>query len=282
MRKRSLYFFIAGIGLVAGAIGALFFIYPKQSEQTWWRLRLRAQEVWSGKELSFSGLSRLNSEDLEVLLPMDKSVVWWNLNSSAIEAAARRHPMVEYAELRRCDELSLACFRITVSERIPRYIVELGGQRWLVGVDGGFMTTLAASEGLPNLVTIRGLGDSSASPDLVRGRFDQLRTALAVIEREAGAAVRAVDFRANLEFLAELEGLPFSVLFDMSDDGGRIPLQAERLAKLLKEFNGRLDAIKRVDLAYDKQAVVQVNEVQVNEATPSPGRRAEARASKGR
>jgi hypothetical protein len=118
--------------------------------------------------------------------------------------------------------------------------VELGGQRWLVGVDGGFMTTLAASEGLPTLVTIRGLGDSSASPDLVRGRFDQLRTALAVIEREAGAAVRAVDFRANLEFLAELEGLPFSVLFDMSDDGGRIPLQAERLAKLLKEFTNSI------------------------------------------
>lgn len=277
MGKRSLYFFIAGVGLVAGSIGALCFIYPKQSEQTWWRLRLRAQEVWSGKELSFSGLSRLNSEDLEVLLPMDKSVLWWNLNSSAIEAAARRHPMVEYAELRRCDELSLACFRIAVSERIPRYIVELGGQRWLVGVDGGFMTTLAASEGLPNLVTIRGLGDSSASPDLVRGRFDQLRTALAVIEREAGAAVQAVDFRANLEFLAELEGLPFSVLFDMSEDGGRIPLQAERLAKLLRQFDGRLDAIKRVDLAYDKQAVVQLQE-----ATPPPGTRPEARASKGR
>ena len=260
MFTKFLYYFLSIIGLLAAAAFAAKYVYPRESEQFWWDARLVGREFWYGKDLSFAGLSRLQPEDLEVRLPMDRSVLWWNINSASVEASIRAHPLVEYAEVRRCGGVSFRCFNISITERVPRYIVEIGGQRWLVGVDGGFMTTVAPNEGLPNMVLIEGLGDASSSPDIVKGRFEQLRQALSIIERYAARPIIKVDFQSNLEFLVSFAGLPFPVLFDMSNDGELIPVEARRLQRLLEEFAGRLTGIKRVDLSYNKMAVVQIDQ----------------------
>lgn len=262
MLTKILYYLLSIFGLFVAAAFALRYVYPRTSEQFWWEVRLASREYWFGKDIAFTGLVRLQPEDLEVRLPMDQSVLWWNVNSATVEASIRAHPLVEYAEVRRCERLSLRCFKIEITERVPRYIVEFGGERWLVGVDGGFMTTLGQNEGLPNMVVITGLGDASSSPDIVRGRFEQLRQALAIIERQAGLRIVAVEFQSNLEFTAKFAGLPFPVLFDMSNDGELVPVEARRLQRLLEEFAGRLSGIKRVDLSYNKMAVVQLNQEQ--------------------
>ncbi|NDC37680.1 MAG: FtsQ-type POTRA domain-containing protein [Proteobacteria bacterium] len=257
MFTKILYYLLSLLGLSASAALATRYIYPAQFEQFWWETRLVAREAWSGKDLSFSGISRLQTEDLEVRIPIERSNIWWWLNTSAVEAALMSHPLVVRAEVRHCERLSIRCFRIAITERSPRYVLNLSGQRWLVGADGGFMTTLKDDESLPGMVVISGLSNGSDSPDIVSARFAQLRGALDIIEQHAQVAVSTVDFRSNLEFLVRFEAVPFPVLFDMSSDGEFIPVEARRLKRLLQEFEGRLDEIRQIDLAYNKQAVVR-------------------------
>ena len=258
MFTKFLYYFFSVIFLLAVAALSAHLLMPAEFEQFRWDMRRARHEILYGKDISYRGLSRLQSEDIEVRLPMDASVWWWNFNTAVIEAGLREHPLIQDAAIERCTQLSWRCFRVVIKERHPRYILEIGQYRWVIGEDGGFITTAPDSAALPNTTVIRGIGDLHSSPDLVRGRLDHLRRALQVLEGQVGAPAKSVDFAPNLEFTVLFDGVPFPVRLDLSNDGQLIPRQARRLKKLLEEFSGRLEAIERVDLAYEKVAVVQV------------------------
>ena len=235
-------------------------IFPDRSQEFWWGARRASHEFIYGKRIRYLGLSILQSEDIEVRLPMSRSVFWWMLNTPAIESTLRAHPLIQEAYVQPCEKFAIHCFDVIVVERKPQFMVQLGKETWAVGEDGGFITPTPGLADMPNTIKLEGLGDSGTSPDAVRAKFQQLKKAIAIIEGQSGLPVSMVMLDPNLEFSVAFKDLPFMVRFDLAENGSSIPLEARRLKKLLLEFAGRLDVIKSIDVSYNKLAVVQINQ----------------------
>ena len=269
--QRFAYYFFSLLFLGSMAVLAGYMIFPERSQEFCWSARRAGHEFLYGKSIRYLGLSILQSEDIEVRLPMSRSVAWWLLNTSSIEASLRSHPLIQEAYVQPCERFAIHCFDVIVVERRPQYLVQIGGETWAVGEDGGFITPTPGSEKLPNTIRLEGLGGAGSSPDAVRAQFQQVKKAIAVIEGQAGLPVSMVMLDPNLEFSVAFKDLPFMVRFDLANEGGAIPLESRRLKKLLLEFAGRLEVIKSIDLSYNKLAVVQVNQelAQPSAAQPS-------------
>lgn len=238
-----------------------------------------AQHLWYDKEIEITGTHFLPAEKVRALLPLQKSVPYWFLNGSLIEAELLQNPIIQRASVARCRTWSRACFRVAIEERVPAFFAWMGTRAWMVGNDGGVIkpvepawlrayvsSGLAGDAAQLKIPVIGGLAAEDSSPDIVRARFAHVRRALDLIEKTVGIPVSSLELGDKQEMRVRFFGLGLTAIFDVSpeDIWGREPGilvdRAERLKRLLDEFGDKRDLIESVDLAFEKVAVVKARQ----------------------
>lgn len=231
--------------------------FPNEVDEISWSIRKWIGQTVYHVDVKFTGLSRLRSEDLEVLLPTEKPFWWWIVSAPTVEKDLVGQPLVKSVNIVRCSWYSLKCFEISVTERKPAALVSLQTGWWLVGDDGGAIGPVS-DEGRANseLPAVLGGERFETTPQVLRERVMTVLDLLAALGSGAPKSIRfssdsevLLDYGANLpEVLLEL-GMP-----------AWISEQLTRLAEVRAQLGERFNEVKRIDLAFQSQAVVTFRE----------------------
>ena len=241
------------------------------------------QEVLFAKDLQVTGLKVVRRREVDRLIPAEKSVPWWLINGRVVEARLLTSPLIFRANVASCQPWRWGCFKIEIEERKAGFFALVGAQGWLVGSDGGLImpvaaeriaeyrrsvldqagATDAASSGYKRLPLVEGLWAGGESPDVVRQRLENVRRAIDIIEKACGLPVAHLRLASGQDVEVRLSGLELIATFDVSPEdilGGRSQILADRsvrLKSLLDELGPRKSVVERVDLAFEKIAVIK-------------------------
>lgn len=261
--------FVLVSALVFVVLSGLGWLYPDLARQGYHEVASQTGKLLNEKEVRISGLSVLARADILRDLPLDRSVVWWQLNHHEIERALERNPLIEKVVVSRCEAVAVRCFDVSIAERQPAFIAALGDRVWLLGEDGGFITPIPRKQfdergahvlpGQRTPVLIDGLLSESSSPDIVKGRIQYVKSVIGAVESETNLSVRWLGIRDNGETAIKFKGYDFDAIFDAGDrELGKMREEARRLKTVLSQFSDRLSDVARVDLAFDKVAVAKL------------------------
>ncbi len=227
----------------------------------WW------QRNFQEKQVRLEGLKWLSRTEIERVLPLERSVLWWMFNAPVIQAKVAESPWIGEAAVERCGESLLSewgCFVVSVQERAPRFLAVVDDEAWVISDDGSFL--LPASSAMKEssedryrgLVTIEGLASRHQSPDLVRSQVALASTTIETLEKTVKLKVKGVDFVGRGDVSVLFERLSFPIIFSASRDASiSLQEQGERCAKLLAQLNGRLAEVDKIDLAFSQVGVVK-------------------------
>jgi hypothetical protein len=229
----------------------------------------RAQSIWSEKEIRIAGLDLLKRSEVERLLPVDRSVLWWQLNRSQVEAKVAANTWVSHAKLSSCSGGSLAerwgCFLVAVEERQPLFTTDFKGDSWVIDRQGVFVAPLVEllrRNFVGELISVRGVADGALEPSLVRAQLSAAAPLCDTLSKVVGRGVQDLEFLAQGDFAVRFKGLNFPVVFAAGKDAGvDLEDQGARFAALLKQIAVRLGDVERIDLAFDRVGVVRFREV---------------------
>lgn len=221
-----------------------------------------SDKVLYEREIRWSGLETLAPEDLGARRLSIKSNFWWEMNTSAVEAELLRGGLLSSAAVHRCSGLRWACFEIGVQERKPAALVALKDQIWLVGHDAGYMLPLAEDRAralLDRLPLLSGVTGGELSPEAARGRLEHALRATARIEKAAALDILNVEVRADGELQVRFRSSPVSAVFSADPGLDRIDTEAQRLRRIMDEFDQGAESVAQIDLAFDRVAVVKLS-----------------------
>lgn len=259
-------------------VGALLVLdNPEGSRALSGALFTRVSHLWHDKELRLDGLRLLSRADIEKTLPLDRSVMWWHLNATEVQAHLSRNTWVEKAELTSCRDSWASrwgCFVLNIKERQPMFLANVDGNAWVIDREGSFLVPhgeLASRKYSGRLITVKGAASANA-PDVVRAQLSAASRLCDTVEREVGKSVRELEFLGQGDFSVVFEGLPFPVVFAAGKDA-KVPLpeQALRCASLLRQLRSRLADVAKIDLAFDRVGVVQFRPVAATQEQPAAG-----------
>jgi hypothetical protein len=225
----------------------------------------RAESIWSDKEIRIAGLNLLKRSEVERLLPVERSVLWWQVNRSQVEAKVASNTWISHSKLSSCSGGSLAerwgCFLVTVEERQPLFTTNFNGDAWVIDRQGVFVAPLVELQRrnfVGELISVRGVADGAQQPSLVRAQLSAAAPLCDTLSKVVGRGVRDLEFLAQGDFAVRFKGLNFPVIFAAGTDASvRLEEQGERFAALLKQIAGRLGDVERIDLAFDRVGVVR-------------------------
>lgn len=232
-----------------------------------------SDSLFYNKQIVFKGNRYLSSRDLEVLLPLQRGNLWWSFNSDKIIAAIKSEPLVADVSIGRCADyeyLSWGCYEIHVIEQEPSYIALSGDRAWLVSKNGGFIAPLVKSRESPSLaiskltsqaneaVKIKGLFDTRYSPEVIEAKLKVVSQTIEQVNQEVGLQIEQVNILHGGELELLFKGQNFLSVIEFGEgEIERIRDQARRLNKVLLDNKERLAEIERVDLAFNKMAVLR-------------------------
>lgn len=262
--------FVYSLLAVTAVLSGYFIYKPEQFEVTKKVVAQSYEDALIRKKISIEGVNVLRSDRIQEVLPNDRSILWWNLNRSTIEALLEKNPYIQNAEVRSCSTVLFdwGCFVVSIEERLPAYLSLYGNNAVLLGEDGATIRTVDAQnleDTLRRLLkptaqppkVLVGLLTPGASTDVTEARFRYLKSSINTIEDSATLRVERAELLQNGELSVRVSGKPFAVTFDdTSRDGERLKDEVKRLEKLLVELRGREDQVEKVDLAFNKMAVV--------------------------
>jgi len=230
-----------------------------------------AGDVWQRnlqeKEVRLEGLTWLSRTEVERVLPMDRSVLWWMFNTPVVQARVAESPWIGAVSVERCSQEAFSawgCFVVSIKERAPRFLAVVDEEAWILSKDGTFLVPVSsamkesADARYRGLVVIENLASRQQSPDLVRSQMALASHAVETVEKGTKQRVRALRFEGQGDVAITFERLPFPVVFSASREGG-VPLdeQAERCSKLVAQLTARLGEVERIDLAFSQVGVVK-------------------------
>ncbi len=232
-----------------------------QAAGDWW------QRNFQDKEVRLEGLKWLSRTEIERVLPLERSVVWWLFNAPVVQAKVAESPWVGGVAVERCGESMLSewgCFVVSVKERAPRFLAVVDDEAWVISEDGSFLLPAESAmkenseDRYRGLVTIEGLASRHQSPDLVRSQVALAATVIESLEKALKLRVKGVDFLGRGDVSVSFERLAFPIVFSASRDAAvSLQEQGERCAKLLTQLNGRLNEVDKIDLAFSQVGVVK-------------------------
>lgn len=263
-------------------IALLAVVFQPEGRVYWHQLKEGVHRVCYDKHVTVQGLEALSEEDMRAILPLRHSTLWWHLNFSQIDASLARHPLVKSSVVKRCSQPVFACFDIEVVEREPSFIVLLDEEGWVVGEEGTLLAEIPASvlrtlydsidedaksgefifrellsRPLASLPVVVGLGYHGSSPRIVTSRLNFIDEVLKTVQSRTGLTVQLVRMQGESEFRAFFDELPFQVVFDFQDGSlSALRSQAGRLVHILHQNKGKEEGIEKIDLAYERLAVV--------------------------
>jgi hypothetical protein len=241
--------------------------------------RFYHQELYERRVL-VEGLQSVEKNEIEALIsPYTTNLSFW-FQSNEIVKVLKQNPFVADAQITTCDEGFLTrCFRISIEERAPRFIHLKGPDALLLAEDGVTIAVVPSSELIPSLERmlvpqaprpkiIAGVITNDASTDQFRARFEYVKESFDMLEKLSGFQFSRLELLPNGELLAKPSKAQFVVQFDKSwGDPKAFAEEVSRLKLLLPEINDRLQEVEKIDLAYNKLAVVSYKTSQV---TPTP------------
>lgn len=224
------------------------------------------------RDVRIVGLDLLKPETVRHLLPKGKSNIWWNNNRQLIAMDLMQHRLIAQATIENCKDRSLAqkfsCFDIKIRERQPKYIALMEKGAWVLGEDGAFIVPLTDKrvaefeQNKTDLKMIKGLKlDAARSPDLMRARFNYVRELIERVEGETGHHIDWLDLSSNGEVHFKFVDLNPEVVLPYMEDSHLGPIElTDRLIKLkliLQDLAGRENQTQKIDLGFDRMAVVK-------------------------
>jgi hypothetical protein len=230
-----------------------------------------ASEFWhrnfQEKEVRLEGLKWLSRTEIERVLPLERSVVWWMLNTPAIQSRVAESPWIGEVAVDRCGEgvfSEWGCFVISVKERAPRFLAVVDEEAWVISSDGTFVVPASraveesSEDRYRGLVTIEGLASRQQSPDLVRSQVALASSMIETIEKAAKLRAKGLSFEGRGDVAVSFERLSFPVVFSASRDASvSLEEQGERFSKLLAQLHGKLRDVEKIDLAFSQVGVVK-------------------------
>lgn len=253
----------SGIALIC----SLLWLYdkPKRAEV----FVQRVDSIVNAKEISILGLNNLSREQVEKFLLIERSTILWRLNPTEVERALKQNPFIEQAKLEPCSNWSYSCFRLEISEKKLRYLSEIDGVLWVLADNGDFVAPLSDARDLLKLSgffagqepkILRGLSGKLSS-DLLRARARFASDAINAVEKNVNSRAEQVEIKENGELIFKFSDYGFLAIFEGGNVGiAAIEKMALRLSSLLKELGHNVRGIERIDLAYDRIAVVKYKE----------------------
>lgn len=228
-------------------------------------LAARVHRLAFSRELRFSGLEIVTEADLAPLLPSERSNLWWWWRRDTVAERLQHEKLIERARVEPCALPRWGCFEISLVERRPDFVTQIGDKAWLVDGDGEFMgraplTALdpAAPANPAAPVIVRGIDLSGDSPATARARLDIVQKAIDVIEEGSGERVRAATVIGARDLEVRFLGKSFTATFGLPDgDTVRLVDEVSRFARLHAELGPRERLVKSIDLAFDRVAVVK-------------------------
>jgi len=110
------------------------------------------------------------------------------------------------------------------------------------------------------LVPVSGLSGESTSPEIVTARFEYVRKALAIIENGLQIGIKDAELTPQGELIVTLRSPEVRARFDyLKDNWPQLKEEISRLRVLLQEVKGTESDIDLIDLAYERLAVVKLN-----------------------
>jgi cell division protein FtsQ len=190
-----------------------------------------AGELLRVREIRFQGLSRATADELLELSPVQRGDHLLFLDTAAVEAALLRHPWIASARVERRFPPAL---EVTVSERRPAALVELGGL-YLVDDRGEVFKRATPGDGL-DLPVITGIA-REAWVDRRAELEPQLGAALALLARWSGCGL---DRRAGI---SEIHVHPDYGMTLWTEDGTEVRLGQGELEEKLSRLERVLSAL---------------------------------------
>lgn len=223
----------------------------------------RSTQVLNDRELRIDGLELLSRSEVERLLPLDRSVVWWHLNATEVQTLLSQNPWIDESKVSSCPESwssKWGCFLVRIKERRPVFLAHLNGNPWVMDREGRTIVTqkeLASRGFVGKLIELKGAMNSS-SPDAVRSQVSSASVVRDTIEAQVGRSVRDLEFLGQGDLGVGFDGVPFPIVFAAGPDA-RVSLkeQGERCSALLKQLSARFSDVARIDLAFDRVGIVR-------------------------
>lgn len=238
----------------------------------------RGTQLWNEKEIRIDGLQLLSRAEIEKILPLHRSVGYWHVNATEIQAQLSQNAWVQDATLSSCPETWASrwgCFLLRIQERQPMFVAAFDGNSWVIDRDGAFLvplSELASRNFSGKLISVRGVAASANSPDLVRAQLSAASELCDTLEKQVSKPIRELEFLGQGDFAVSFDGVPFPVIFAAGKDA-KVPLveQGERCSALIKQLGSRLYDVAKVDLAFDRVGVVQFKPVPAALKPPPAG-----------
>jgi hypothetical protein len=169
---------------------------PKQVQEWSTLARTKAVETWNEKEIRVEGLQTIPRVEIERLLPLDRSVAWWKLQTTSIQGKIAQNPWIDEVSVSSCEggmRSAWGCFLISIKERKPTFLAIVDNAHWVIDRGGSFIVpyseSLSAQLKGP-LVRVSGLASRHSSPDVVRVQLSAAANVLDAIEKEVRRQVR--------------------------------------------------------------------------------------------
>lgn len=221
------------------------------------------KSVWNDKKIRIEGLDVLSEGEIEPLLPLSKSVLWWHVNEPDIQAELMRSPWIKAVSVSSCRDSIWSrwgCFLLSVQEREPIFSAVVDETKWVVDGEGSFIvpfSDLVQRNYDLKLVSIAGLASREYSPDLVRSQIYAAHKYMRILQGSVGKAPTSLTFLDHEDLSVEFQGVPFPVIFGLkSRDAVSLTEQGKRCAALLKQVGHQLRDIEKIDLAFNRVGVI--------------------------
>jgi hypothetical protein len=251
--------------LITASVVTLHFLDNPKGVKDWMsKVRTTGVRVFNDKDIRIEGLQTLPRAEIERLLPLDRSVVWWKLQTTSIQGKIAQNPWIGEVQVRSCEggvRTAWGCFLISIKERRPTFLATVDNAPWVIDRSGSFIVPFTENLSVhlkEPLIKVTGLASRHSSPDVVRAQLGAAANLLDTLEREVHRQVRGVELLSHGDLSVVFSDVPFPVVFAAGGDSS-VPLseQGKRCSELLKRLQDRFSDISKVDLAFDRVGVVK-------------------------
>jgi hypothetical protein len=242
----------------------VYFVEPEPFDTLGRQLRAATRstvrDLFYQHSLQISGNTRLSTQEVQQVMPLERSSLWWRLNSAMVAAQVSQNPLVKKVHVAPCNWWSISCFRIELVERQPVLAVRRGAQRWLVAEDGSFFDAPARPESA-RFLALEGPFVEKTEPSQLPAIARRVLRALQIVSEQSDFRVASLQLVDSGELQVSFEGRDFEALFSLAEGPDtdnwerRFTKEVQRLTLLVQQLGPQLSAFSHFDLGFDRLAV---------------------------
>jgi hypothetical protein len=253
------------------------FIWRKNSPETYAKFTdkylnpsiTKFNSIFYERKIVLLGVKNVNKDDISQLLPNHSNNIYWWIFKSSVEKNIQKLKLVDQALISFCDtDFVPKCFTINIIEKFPQFIAISGNKAILLdssGLELESVTNEKLSDRLSQLVStenkkpklIVGLYTADSSSDQILARFNYIKNSISKIEAESKIEFSKIELLSSGELLIKPSKANFNIQFDNTwENSENLTEQIKRLKLVLGEISHRLNEVKKIDLAYNRLAVV--------------------------